>query len=138
MPFYAEEIITPLLAQTRHFLVASTAPVPEHQLTVARAVGEGGYLKAVTTAGVIQELRLKNHVLKDDSLHSRMELYCHNNINLHLIVADSHLILALPRQDGTADLENIIISREEEALEWGRMLFYYFFYGSPRIESNHR
>ena len=63
-----------------------------------------------------------------------MELHCHKNINLHLIVADSHLFLALPRQDGTCDLENIIISREEEAVEWGRMLFYYFLSGAEKVD----
>ena len=113
-PFHAEEIITPHLAQSRHFLVATSTMVPDHQQTVARAMSEGGHLKTVTTARVIQELRLKNHILKDDSLHSRIELYCHKNINLHLIVTESHLFLALPRQDGTYDLENVIISREEE------------------------
>ena len=63
-----------------------------------------------------------------------MELYCHNNINLHLIIADSHLFLALPRLDGTYDLENVIISREEAALEWGSMLFYYFLSGSQKVD----
>ena len=73
-------------------------------------------------------------VLKDDSLRGRMELHCHNNINMHLIVADSHLFLALLRQDGTADLENIIISREEAAVKWGRMLFYHFLSGSQKVD----
>jgi len=72
----------------------------------------------------MQELRRRNHSLKDESLCSRTELHCHSHVNMHLIVTDSHLFLALPRQDGTADLENIIISQEEKAVEWGRMLFY--------------
>ena len=134
MPFQVNDIIIPLLAQSRNFLVASSTMVPDHQQTVARAMREGGHLKTVTTARVIQELRLKNHILKDDSLHSRMELYCHKNINLHLIIADSHLFLALPRLDGTYDLENVIISREEAAVEWGRMLFYYFLSGSEKVD----
>ena len=133
-PFHVNDIIIPLLAQSRNFLVASSTMVPDHQQTVARAMREGGHLKTVTTARVIQELRLKNHILKDDFLHSRIELYCHKNINLHLIIADSHLILALPRLDGTYDLENVIISQEEEALEWGRMLFYYFLSGSEKVD----
>jgi len=56
----------------------------------------------------MQELQRRNHSLKDESLRSRTELHCHSHVNLHLIVTDSHLFLALPRQDGTADLENII------------------------------
>ena len=109
---------------------------PEHQMTLANAVREGGHLQAVTTARIIQELSLRSHALKDDSLRGRMELHCHNNINMHLIVADSHLFLALPRQDGTYDLENIIINREKAALEWGRMLFYYFLSGSQKVDLN--
>jgi predicted transcriptional regulator len=110
--------------------------IPDQQLTVANAVRERARLQAVTSKRIIQELSLRSHALKDDSLHGRMELHCHNNINMHLIVADSHLFLALPRQDGTSDLENIIISREEEALGWGRMLFYHFRSDSEKVDLN--
>jgi len=134
MPFQMQEIIIPILSQAKHFLVASSTMIPDQQLTVANAVREGTRLQAVTTARIIQKLSLRSHALKDDSLHGRMELHCHNNINMHLIVADSHLFLALPRQDGTADMENIIISREEAAVEWGRMLFYYFLSGSEKVD----
>ena len=121
-----EEIIIPLLARSRQFLVASSILVPEHQLTVARAVKEEGSLQAVTSDRIIQELRLKSIALRDDSLHSRIELYRYNSINLHLIVTESHLLLSLPRTDGTPDLQNIIINKHPEAVEWGRMLYFYF------------
>ena len=42
MPFHANDIIIPLLAQSRNFLVASSTMVPDHQQTVARAMREGG------------------------------------------------------------------------------------------------
>jgi predicted transcriptional regulator len=116
--------------------VASSTLFPEHQMTVANVFRKGGHLQAVTTARIMQELSLRSHALKDDSLRGRMELHCQKNINLHLILADSHLILALPRLDGTYDLENVIISREEAALEWGRMLFYYFLSGSEKVDLN--
>ena len=100
--------------------------VPEHQLTVARAIKEGGGFQAVTSDRIIQELRLKSIALRDDSLKSRIELYRYNSINLHLIVTESHLLLSLPRTDGTPDLQNIIINKDPEAVEWGRMLYFYF------------
>ena len=74
-----------------------------------------------------------------DSSHlSQIEVRINEHINMHLIVTESHLVLSLPRLDGCIDLQNVIISKDPEALEWGRMLFYYFFYSSPKIESNHR
>jgi len=129
-----EKIILPLLAQALSFLVASSTLVPEQQQTVARAVREGGSLQTVTTARIIQELRLKSYALKDESLRIRTELYSRSEINLHLIVTETHLFLALPRLDRTYDLENIIISKDPEAVEWGRMLFYYFLNGSEKVE----
>jgi predicted transcriptional regulator len=41
-------------------------------------------------------------------------------------VTETHLILALPRLDGTSDLENIIISKDQESLNCARILFYHF------------
>ncbi|MGV8175892.1 MAG: hypothetical protein ACP5OU_09340, partial [Methanothrix sp.] len=99
-----EKVILPLLAQARSFLVASSTLVPEQQITVARAVKEGGSLQTVTTPRIIQELRLKNHALKDESLRSRIKIYSKSEINLHLIVTETHLFLALPRLDKTYDL----------------------------------
>jgi predicted transcriptional regulator len=121
-----EEIIIPLLAKSRAFLVASSVLVPEHQLTVGRAVKEEGSLHAITSDRIIQELRLKSIALRDDSLRSRIELYRYNSINLHLIVTETHLLLSLPRTDGTPDLQNIIINKHPEAVEWCRMLYFYF------------
>jgi predicted transcriptional regulator len=126
IPYHMNNAIISILKQSSRFLVASFTLVPDHQLTVAQAVREGGHLQAVSSDRILQELRLQSHALKDVSLHSRKELYRHNNVNLHLIVTESHLILALPRLDGTCDLENIIISKDREALNWGRMLYYYF------------
>ena len=105
---------------------------------VARAVKEEGSLHAITSDRIIQELRLKSYILKDESLRRRIKLYSRSEINLHLVVTETHLFLALPRLDGSIDLQNVIISKYPEALKWGRMLFYYFFYSSPKIESNHR
>jgi predicted transcriptional regulator len=114
--------------------VAYSTQVPEHQLTVANAVREGGHLQAITSERIMQELRRRNHALKDDSLRGRMQLHCHSHINMHLIVTDSHLFLALPRLDGTSDLENIIISKDPEALNWARMLFYQFLSLSEKVD----
>lgn len=84
---------------------------------------------------IIQEMRHKgSYALRDQALHSRIKLHCRNDINLHLIVTESHLFLALPRLDGTYDLENIIVSRDPQALEWGRMLFYHFLSGAERVD----
>ncbi len=77
-----EKIILPLLAQALSFLVASSTLVPEQQQTVARAVREGGSLQTVTTARIIQELRLKSYALKDESLRIRTELFSRSEINL--------------------------------------------------------
>ena len=41
-------------------------------------------------------------------------------------MTETHLFLALPRLNRTYDLENIIISKDPQAVEWGRMLYYYF------------
>ena len=57
-------------------------------------------------------------------------------INLHIIVTESHLVLSLPRLDGSIDLQNVIISKNQEALEWGRMLFYHFLSGSEKVDLN--
>jgi len=129
-----KRVILPLLSQAKSFLVASSTLVPEHQLTVAQAVKEGGRLQSITTPRVIQELRLKSYILRDESLRSRTELYSRSEINLHLMVTETHLFLALPRLDRTYDLENIIISKEPLAVEWGRMLFYYFLSGSEKVD----
>ncbi len=134
IPNHIQEIIIPLMAQARSFLVASSTLVPEQQLAAARAVREGGSLKTVTTARILQELRLKSYILRDESLRSRTELYSRSEINLHLMVTETHLFLALPRLDRTYDLENIIISKEPLAVEWGRMLFYYFLSGSEKVD----
>ena len=101
---------------------------------MATAVKEGGCLQTITTARIIQELRLKNHALQDESLRSRIELYSRSEINLHLIVTETHLFLALPRLDRTYDLENIIISKDPLAVEWGRMLFYYFLSSGEKVD----
>ena len=129
-----QKVILPLLSQTRRFLVASSTLVSEHQLTVARAVKEGASLQSITTPRVIQELRLESYILRDESLRSRTELFSRSEINLHLIVTESHLFLALPCLDRTYDLENIIISKDPEAVEWGRMLFYYFKSDAERVD----
>ena len=134
LPRNTQEIILSLLKEGRHFLVASSALVPEHQLTAVQAVREGGSLQAITTEKVIQELRRNNYALRDESLRSRINLFSRNKINLHLIVTESCFFLALPRLDRTYDLENIIISKDPEAVEWGRMLFYYFLNGSEKVE----
>ena len=105
IPSQCNDIIIPLLAKARHFLVASSTMVAEHQMTVAQAVREGGDLQTVTTERIIQELRQRGIALRDESLHSRIELHCRNDINLHLIVTESHLFLALPRLDGTGSAE---------------------------------
>jgi predicted transcriptional regulator len=109
-----------LLAGARHFLVASSTLVPEHQLTVANAVREGGHLHAITSERIMQELRRRNQILKDDSLRGRIELHCHSHVNMHLIVTYTHLFLALPRLEGTSDLENIIISKGSGISELGQ------------------
>ena len=116
------------------FLVASSTLVPEQQQTVARAVREGGSLQTVTTARIIQELRLKSYALKDESLRIRTELFSRSEINLHLIVTETHLFLALPRLDRTYDLENIIISKDPQALEWGKLLFLYFQSSAEKVD----
>jgi len=134
IPSRIKEIVIPLLSQARSFLVASSTLVPEHQLTVGQAVRDGGRLQSVTTPRIIQELRLKSYILRDASLRSRTELFSRNEINLHLMVTESHLFLALPRLDRTYDLENIIISKDPLAVEWGRMLFYYFLSGSQKVD----
>ena len=103
-----QKVILPLLTQARSFLVASSTLVPEHQLKVSQAVREGGRLQSVTTPRIIQELQLKNYILRDEALRGRTDLYCRSEINLHLIVTESHLFLALHRLDKTYDLENII------------------------------
>ena len=134
IPSRINEIVIPLLSQARSFLVASSTLVPEHQLTVGQAVRDGGRLQSVTTPRIIQELRLKSYILRDASLRSRTELFSRSEINLHLMVTETHLFLALPRLDRTYDLENIIISKDPLAVEWGRMLFYYFLSGSQKID----
>ncbi|MGV8174697.1 MAG: hypothetical protein ACP5OU_03250, partial [Methanothrix sp.] len=60
-----KKLILPLLAEARSFLVASSTLVPEQQLEASRAVKEGGSLQTVTTARIIQELRLNSYALKD-------------------------------------------------------------------------
>ena len=101
---------------------------------MAQAVKEGGRLQSITTPRVIQELRLKSYILRDESLRSRTELYSRSEINLHLMVTETHLFLALPRLDRTYDLENIIISKDPQAVEWGRMLFYYFLSSGEKVD----
>lgn len=46
-------------------------------------------------------------------------------------------MFALPRLDGKQDLQNIVVSRNQEALNWGRMLFYYFKSDAGRSTSPH-
>lgn len=75
-----------------------------------------------------------SHALKDNSLRDRFEIYCSNKFNLHLIVTDTHLFLALPRLDGSFDLENIIISRDPQALQWAGLLFYHFQSRSEKVD----
>ena len=136
IPFRINEIVIPLLSQARSFLVASSTLVPEHQLTVGQAVKDGGRLQSVTTPRIIQDLRLKSYALKDESDRGRIELFSRSEINLHLVVTETHLFLALPRLDRTYDLENIIISKDPRALEWGRMLFYYFLSSAELVDLN--
>jgi len=101
---------------------------------VGQAVREGERLQSVTTPRIIQDLRLKSYALKDESDRGRIELFSRSEINLHLILTESHLFLALPRLDRTYDLQNIIISKDPLVLEWGRMLFYYFLSGSQKVD----
>ncbi len=136
IPSRIKEIVLPLLSQAKSFLVASSTLVPEHQITVGQAVREGGRLQTVTTPRIIQELRLKSYILRDASLRGRTELFSRSEINLHLMVTETHLFLALPRLDRTYDLENIIISKDPQALEWGRMLFYYFLSSAELVDLN--
>ena len=134
LPTRTQEIVAPLLSGARRIQVASSALIPEHQLAAVQAVRSGGLLQTVTTKKVIQELRRRNFALGDEALRSRIELYCHNSINLHLIVTETHLILALPRLDESYDLENIIINTSPEAVVWGRMLFYYFLSSGEKVD----
>ena len=76
--------------------------------------------------GSSRRLQRKNHALRDQSLHSKIELFSRSEINLHLIVTESHLFLARPTIDRTPDLQNMIISKDPEAPLWGRLLFLYF------------
>jgi predicted transcriptional regulator len=136
-PFHIEEIIMPLLTQAKHIMIASSFIIPEHHLHVAAAICNGARCQTVTSQRIIQELQGKNLTIMDNLHLSQIEVRVHNNINMHLIVTESHLILSLPRLDGCIDLQNIIISKDSEALKWSRMLFYYFFYGSSKVESSH-
>jgi predicted transcriptional regulator len=52
------------------------------------------------------------------------------------MVTETHLFLTLPRLDKTYDLENIIISKDPQAVQWGRMLFYYFKSDAERVDLN--
>ena len=134
IPFRMQEIIASILQDAKHIQVASSTLFPEHQLAAVEAVRKGASLQVVTSERIIQELRLKNYALNDNSLHGRIDLHCRNNINLHLIVTDSHFILALPRLDGTFDLDNIIICKDPEALELAGLLFYHYFAGSQKVD----
>lgn len=100
---------------------------------MGQAVREGERLQSVTSR-IIQDLRLKIYALKDESLRGRIELCSRSQINLHLMVTECHLFLALPRLDRTYDLQNIIISKDPLVLEWGRMLFYYFRSGGKLVD----
>ena len=96
-----QKVILPRLSQARRFLMASSILVLEHQITVGQAVREGGRLQSITTPRIIQELGLKCYILRDESLRGRIELYSRSEINLHLIVTETHLFLVLPRLDKT-------------------------------------
>jgi len=138
LPFQIEDILKPILTQARHIMIASSVIIPEHHLHVAAAVRNGARCQTATSQRIVQELQGKNLSLMDKSNLSQIEVRIHEHINMHLIVTESHLILSLPRLDGFIDLQNVIVSKDPEALEWGRMLFYNFFYGSSQIESSHR
>ena len=119
-------------------MIASSVIVREHHLLVASAIRNGGRCWTATSERIIRELRGVNLSLMDNSHLSQIEVRCNNNINMHLIVTESILFLSFPRLDGTIDLQNVIISKDPDSLEWGRVLFYYFFCGSKRIESSRR
>jgi predicted transcriptional regulator len=49
---------------------------------------------------------------------------------MQLMVTKYRIFLSLPRTDKTPDLQDIIISTNLQALEWGKILFCHFRSGS--------
>lgn len=73
---------------------------------------------------VLQTLRRHyHHILKEMVGCDNLKIYRIKEANFSLWVTESNLFLGLRRFDGCYDLENVIICKTENGLEWGNMLF---------------
>lgn len=92
--------------------------------SIANAIKNKADVEMIISDTVLQTLRRHyHHILKEMVGCDNLKIYRIKEANFSLWVTESNLFLGLRRFDGCYDLENVIICKTENGLEWGNMLF---------------
>lgn len=65
-------------------------------------------------------------VLRRKVSEGNLEIWLLDDLRIRLTVTDEFLSLHLPREDGTFDLNRMLVSRDDEARDWGVELFEHY------------
>ncbi len=114
-----------------------SAVTSDHVKSITNAIKNEADVEIIISDRVLQTLRKHyTYILRETVGYDNLKIYRIKEANFSLWVTESNLFLGLHRFDGCYDLENVIICKSENGLEWGNMLFNHYRKKSGAINSS--
>jgi len=126
-PFRKQEYLTNSLKNSNEIRGISSVISSEHARAIIHAIKQGADVDMIITDRVLQVLKDEyTAVPRETPVCRNLKIRCIDEIKLSLWVTEKNMFLGLHRLDGSYDFENIIICKDQDAIEWGHMLFRHY------------
>ena len=126
-PFRKQEYLIDSLRKSRDIRGISSVVSSEHARAIIHAIKNGSDVDIIITDRILQSLKDEyTTILKGTSGYRNLKIRRIDEVKLSLWITESNMFLGLHRLDGGYDFENMIICRDQDAIEWGHMLFRYY------------
>jgi len=138
IPYHMQATIASIIRESKDIRLMSSIMVPEQVRAIVNAAGNGANVTIITEKRTLAQRKYFIDLHGEISGYKNLKIYYTNDeLNMNMIITESLLTLILRRFDGSYDLDDVIISKDQEAIEWGRMLFCHFING-PYLEFDGR
>lgn len=126
-PYRKQEYLIEHLTSSKEIRCIPSIITTNHVGVIANAIKHGSDVEVIMSDRVLRTFRRNYaHILEEILGHSNLKTYRIKEAKFSLWVTESNLFLGLYRSDGCYDLENILICKSENAIEWGNTLFHHF------------
>lgn len=126
-PYLKQEYLVEHISNCKEVRYIPEIITTNHAKAMANAIKNGAIAELILSNKLQQALR-KNYIpiLKEILGYDNLKIYRIKEANLNLCVTESKFFLGAHRLDGSYDLENILIFKNEKSLAWGNLLFSYY------------